>query len=331
MKLTTLILSLIALLMTSACSSGTPDAAVSPPSPPPPVTSPPVTPPPVTPPTAAPSNAPYRLMASDDLTIFMCHVHQDFYADPAHIAFWWDVRSSFTTVVPNIAWKIERLDGIPPPALTGMIANLPANYAGIDGHGELVQWIEADRGTHHRYRLSINYDHAVAESDYGNDAFIFEVDVPDHQTPSQAGDLEFYGDTAHVHMWMPDSENAVHFEVRNRLATAIPATKWRLSDALEGIDEAYDLAAIPENGIGESSHLIQLMTPGLHAVVITIDSLNAVEETNEANNVSTQYILVGQPVGVAAEDWPAPEAERRLLAARLLHRLVESPQKRSDY
>ena len=340
MKPTASILGLIFLLVINGCGGGSPDAEVPqtnpppsnpppsnpppsnppptdpppsnppptdpppsnpPPSNPPPSNPPPTDPPPTNPPpTAATTNAPYRLGASNDLTIFMCHVHQDFYTDPVHFTFWWDVRSSFSSVVPSITWKVERLDGTPPPPLTGTITNLPANYTGIDGHGEFVQWIEHDRGYHHRYKLSINYDHAVTETDYDNDSFIFELDVPDHVTPSQAGDLEFNGDTPHVHMWMPDSQNAVHFEVRNRLATVVPATKWRLRDPLEGVDESYDLGAIPAGGIGEASHLIQMLTPGLHVVTITIDSLNTVGETNEANNVSTQYILVGTPVGVAA-------------------------------
>ena len=47
---------------------------------------------------------------------------------------------------------------------------------------------------------------------------------------------------------------------------------------------------------------MQLLAPGLHAVTISIDSLNAVSESNEANNVSTQYILVGAPVGVAFQN-----------------------------
>ena len=289
MKLLLPILALTALMMSSGCGSSSAD---------------PDTPPTVTPPPAAPAtNAPYRINASNDLTIFMCHAHQDFYADPVHFAFWWDVRSTFSTVVPSIAWKVERLDGTPPPAVTGTITNLPANYAGIDGHGEFMQWIEHDRGGHHRYKLTINHDRAVAETDYDNDSFIFELDVPDHDTPGQAGDLEFNGDTAHMHMWMPDSENVVHFEVRNRLATDVPATRWRMRDALEGVDESYDLPAIPAGGIGESSHFIQLLTPGLHTVTITIDSTNLVSETDEADNVSTQYILVGAPTAVAANGW----------------------------
>jgi hypothetical protein len=294
---------LISLLVINGCgSSGSQDPAL----------------PPVTPPTAATTNAPYRLNASNDLTIFMCHVHQDYYADPVHFAFWWDVRSSFTTAVPSIAWKIERLDGTPPPAVTGTITNLPANNAGVDGHEVFVPWIESDRGSHHRYKLTINSDRAIVESNYDNDSFIFEVDVPNLETPSQAGDLEFNSDSAHVHMWMPDSENEIHFDVRNRLASAVPATKWRLRDALEGIDASYDLDAISAGGVVVGNQLIQLLTPGLHAVTITIDSLNAVGETNEANNVSTQYILVGPPVGIAAgrpdSAWPRRDLQLALRA-----------------
>ena len=227
----------------------------------------------------------------------MCHVHQDFYADPVHFSFWWDVKSTFSTAIPSLDWKIERLDGTPQPALTGTITDVAAFNPGIDGHGYFAQWIEQQPGARHQYRLSINPTHAITETAYQNNEYIFEVDVPDRVVASVAGDLEYELDESHVHVMMPDSEYGFHFVAHNRLAAAIPATRWRLQDEVEGIDQSHDLPAIAADGTEEAEQDAVLTVPGLHIVTITIDSTNLVSETNEDNNVSTFYIIVGSPLG----------------------------------
>jgi subtilase family serine protease len=243
------------------------------------------------------ANPPYAIAPSDDLAIYMCHAHQDWYANPRNFAFYWSVRSTFATTIPSIDWKIERLDGAPQPAATGTITGIPGGNLGGDGHEHAFEWQEQAPGARHMYRLTINASGALSEASRQNNSYIFVVDVPDAATPSQTGDLEFYAREAHFHAMMPNSQYVFHFQARNRKASRVPTTTWRLQAPDLGIDRTYDLDPIDPDGIAETDQTIQILAPGLHAVTITLDSAGQVSESNEGNNSRTFWVLVGSPSG----------------------------------
>jgi subtilase family serine protease len=243
------------------------------------------------------SNPPYQIAPSDDLAIYMCHVHQDWYANPRNFAFYWSVRSTFATTVPSIDWKIERLDGAPQPAATGTITNIPGGNLGGDGHEHASEWQEQAPGARHTYRLTINASGAVAEASRQNNSYVFVVDVPSTSTPSKTGDLEFFAREAHFHAMIPNSQYVFHFQARNTKTSKIPATTWRLQAPDLGIDHTYDLDPIEAGGIAETDQTIQILQPGLHAVTITLDSSNQVSESSESDNTRTFWVLVGSPSG----------------------------------
>ena len=242
-------------------------------------------------------NPPYQIAASDDLALFMCHVHQDPVGDPTHFAFYWSVRSTFTHVLPSVDWKLERIDGDPQQVMSGTISNLPDLEQGGDGHNYHADWVEQAPGSQHMYRLTVNPGHAITEAGYDNDSYIFVVDVPATATPSKVGDLEYYAREAHFHAMMPNNQYVFHFQARNRTSARIPRTKWRLQDPLEGIDNVYDLDAIAAGDVGETDQTIRLMAPGIHTVTLTLDSANQVTETDEADNVRVFRVLIGTPSG----------------------------------
>src|SRR5690348_2890625 len=84
----------------------------------------------VPPPDLSTANPPYSNASSNDLSLWYCHVHQDYYSDPTHFAFWWSVHSTFATDVANVEWMVRRLDGPAQPAATGVITNVKAGAAG---------------------------------------------------------------------------------------------------------------------------------------------------------------------------------------------------------
>jgi hypothetical protein len=256
----------------------------------------------VPPPNLETANPPYSTAASDDLSLWFCHVHQDYYADPTHFAFWWSVHSTFATDVANVEWMVRRLDGPPQAAKTGVITNVKAGTIGGDGHDYSTEWTEAAPGGRHYYQLILDPHNKITEAGKANNSYIFVVDVPSTSMLVRDGDLEFYGREAHVHCMMPNDQFDVHFELRNSSDQAMDNVEWRLQCPDIGFDQTFTIDEIPAQTIyGADPPLLQqiltLSQPGLHDITLTIDPNNHIAETNELNNVRVFHILVGPPGG----------------------------------
>jgi hypothetical protein len=249
------------------------------------------------PPPTTNANPPWSMASSNDLALWYCHVHQDYFSDPTHFGFWWGIRSTFSTTVASIDWTIERLDGTPQPPLTGTITNIPAYNTGGDGHEHSAEWTELQPGARHTYRLTINASQTQPEASSINDSYVFVVDVPSTTTANLSGNLVYYAREAHFHAMMPDEQFIFHFEAQNLTGAAIPSTKWRLQDPLEGIDITNDLEALADQAIAETHQTVTLHTPGLHVVTQTLDSADQLSESNRKLNVRTFYVLVNAPLG----------------------------------
>jgi hypothetical protein len=246
-------------------------------------------------------NPPFTVASSDDLALWYCHVHQDYYSNPRNFAFYFSVHSTFDHDISNVEWAVRRIDGSPAQSSPiKVIATVKAGVDGGDGHDYSYEWSEQAPAGRHYYELVLDPNNKIAEAKKSNNRYVFVVDVPGSSTPAKDGDLEFYGREAHVHCMMPSDQFDVHFELRNSSDHDMDNVEWRLQCPDIGFDQTFTIDKIKAQSIyGDVPPLLQqilsISSQGLHDITLTIDPNNHIAETNEANNVRVFHILVGPP------------------------------------